>query len=165
MAGIYLHIPFCRQKCHYCNFFSVASLKYRDQLLEALSHELKLQKNWLGDDTIETIYFGGGTPSLLSENEINGLIETIGVYYKVSPDAEITLEANPDDLGKGTLKNLRHTAVNRLSIGVQSFFDDDLQYLNRVHSSGPGDPCNNRSPGIGVSEYKYRSNLWHTYTD
>ncbi len=135
MAGIYLHIPFCRQKCHYCNFFSVASLHYRDEFLKALNHEIELQKHYLEGETIETIYFGGGTPSLLKGDEINEIFGEINKHYRVSSDAEITLEANPDDLDRDTLKMLCNSPVNRLSIGVQSFFDDDLNYLNRVHSS------------------------------
>ncbi|WP_214072148.1 radical SAM family heme chaperone HemW [Mucilaginibacter sp. dw_454] len=133
MAGIYLHIPFCKQACHYCDFHFSTSLKYKDELLQALVKELQLQKHYLQGQTIETIYFGGGTPSVLSAEEINLLLDTITGLHTVSADAEITLEANPDDLDKAKLQALRQTPVNRFSIGIQSFFDDDLQWMNRVH--------------------------------
>ncbi len=135
MAGIYLHIPFCKQKCHYCNFHSVASLKNKDLLLEALLKEIALQKNYLGNEKVETIYFGGGTPSLLSESEINKIFHEIQSNFKISDNAEVTIEANPDDLTKTYIYSLKKTPVNRLSIGVQSFFEEDLKYLNRVHST------------------------------
>ena len=135
MAGIYIHIPFCKQKCHYCNFFSVASDKYRSVFVGALLNEIQRQKDYLNDQSIHTIYFGGGTPSMLSAKEINQIIEQINSLFTVSSDAEITLEANPDDLNESKLKSLKNeTAINRLSMGVQSFFDDDLVYLNRVHN-------------------------------
>lgn len=135
MAGIYLHIPFCKQKCHYCNFYSVASIKNKDQLFNALLKEIELQKNYLGDEKVETIYFGGGTPSLLSNDEINKVLSEISRYFQIADHPEITLEANPDDLNNSYLKSLRNTSINRLSIGVQSFFEDDLKYLNRIHSA------------------------------
>jgi oxygen-independent coproporphyrinogen-3 oxidase len=133
MAGIYLHIPFCKQACHYCDFHFSTSLKYKDDLLQALVKELHLQKNYLQGQTIETIYFGGGTPSILEAAEINLLIDTITNLHTVSANAEITLEANPDDLHKTKVQELRQTPVNRFSIGIQSFFDDDLLWMNRVH--------------------------------
>jgi oxygen-independent coproporphyrinogen-3 oxidase len=136
MAGIYLHIPFCRQKCHYCNFYSLASFKYRDVFTDALIREMHLRSNYLKDKHIKTVYFGGGTPSLLSPDEINRILREMANLFHLDTQAEITLEANPDDLSDTYLKDLKtHTAVNRLSIGVQSFFDDDLQYLHRVHDS------------------------------
>jgi len=135
MSGIYIHIPVCKQKCHYCNFFSVASDKYRAIFVQALLKEIDRQKDYLEDKTIHTIYFGGGTPSMLSTKEINQILEKLNSLFTVSNDVEITLEANPDDLSNDKLKSLKNeTAVNRLSMGVQSFFDDDLTYLNRVHS-------------------------------
>lgn len=135
MSGIYIHIPFCKQKCHYCNFYSVVSNKYRAVFIEALLKEIHRQKNYLKDKTIHTIYFGGGTPSMLTSKEINQILEQLNSLFTVSTDVEITLEANPDDLDKTKLKILKNeTAINRLSIGIQSFFDDDLIYLNRVHN-------------------------------
>jgi len=133
MAGIYIHIPFCKQACHYCDFHFSTSLKYKDELLQALVKEIGLQKDYLDGETIETIYFGGGTPSLLSADEINLLLGAIGGVHSISADAEITLEANPDDLDRMKVQAYRQTAVNRFSIGIQSFFDEDLQWMNRVH--------------------------------
>ncbi len=136
MSGIYIHVPFCKQKCNYCNFYSVASFKYRDAFLPALLRELELRKEYLPDKNIRTVYFGGGTPSLLSTAEINAVFDALSAVFKLSGDVEVTLEANPDDLSKEYLKQLKaDTPVNRLSIGVQSFFDDDLQYLHRVHNA------------------------------
>ncbi len=135
MAGIYIHIPFCRQKCHYCNFFSVATLNQKDEVIKALLNEIGQQKDYLGGEKIETIYLGGGTPSLLNPNELNSIFEELGRYHNISEKAEITLEANPDDLSPQKATELRNTPVNRLSIGIQSFFDDDLHYLNRVHNA------------------------------
>ncbi len=134
MPGIYLHIPFCKQKCHYCNFYSLASLKYRDVFVDALLKEMHLRKEYLYDKHINTVYFGGGTPSLLHPGEINRIICEIEKLFDLDNHAEITLEANPDDLSTEYLKGLKNdTAINRLSMGVQSFFDDDLRYLHRVH--------------------------------
>jgi len=134
MPGIYLHIPFCKQKCYYCNFYSLASLKYRDVFVDALLKEMHLRKDYLHNKHINTVYFGGGTPSLLHTDEINRIIGEIELLFDLDTHAEITLEANPDDLSADYLKALKNdTAVNRLSIGVQSFFDDDLHYLHRVH--------------------------------
>ncbi|MBN2173610.1 MAG: radical SAM family heme chaperone HemW [Bacteroidales bacterium] len=133
MAGIYLHIPFCRQKCFYCNFFSIASQKYRFEFVESLIREILLRKEYLQEEPVKTIYFGGGTPSLLSAEEINRIIDKINESFDVNADAEITLEANPDDLNGVTISELKNSPVNRLSIGVQSFFKQDLEYLHRVH--------------------------------
>jgi len=135
MSGIYIHIPFCAKKCYYCDFFMSLSLKYKDDYLKALKQELKLKKNYLQNHSVETIYLGGGTPSLLNEKELNALFEEIFKNFNVSENPEITLEANPDDLSTEYLKNLRKTPVNRLSIGIQSFFDADLKMMNRRHSA------------------------------
>jgi oxygen-independent coproporphyrinogen-3 oxidase len=134
LAGIYIHIPFCKRKCHYCNFFSVATTRWRDEFLEALSREIVARKDYLGNEPVNTIYFGGGTPSLLKVEDLRLKIEELKIHFNVDPGAEITLEANPDDISEGWLKELKNTPVNRLSIGVQSFYDDDLEKLNRVHS-------------------------------
>ncbi len=135
MPGIYLHIPFCKQKCHYCNFYSLASLKYRDVFVDALLKEMDLRKEYLHDKHINTVYFGGGTPSLLNVEEINRITREIEILFDLDDHAEISLEANPDDLSSDYLKALKNdTPVNRLSIGVQSFFDEELNYLHRVHN-------------------------------
>lgn len=136
MAGIYLHIPFCKQKCHYCNFYTAISSKYRDAFIPAIINELNARKDYLKDKSINTVYFGGGTPSMLKVEEIKRVIDKIEQLFELNNDAEITLEANPDDLNKDKLLALKNeTPVNRLSMGVQSFNDIDLQYLNRVHTA------------------------------
>ena len=133
MAGIYLHIPFCKQKCHYCNFFSVATLSRKDAFVAALLKEIELRKDYLQGENVNTIYFGGGTPSLLHISDIALIIEHLTRHFSIDRHAEITLEANPDDINEEKAKQWKGAQVNRLSIGIQSFFDDDLQYLNRVH--------------------------------
>lgn len=135
MAGIYIHIPFCKQKCHYCNFFSVASVRNKSELLLSIRREITERAVYLNNETVKTIYFGGGTPSLLTVQELENLISILHDHFIIDPDAEITLETNPDDLRIDYLTMLRTSRVNRLSIGIQSFFDDDLIYLNRVHTA------------------------------
>ena len=134
MAGIYLHIPFCKQACHYCNFHFSTSLKFKQTLLQAMHRELELQSQYLGGKMIESIYFGGGTPSLLSPAEINSFLKKIESLHSVSENPEITLEANPDDLNLEKLRGYQDTRVNRLSIGIQSFSKEDLEFMNRAHS-------------------------------
>jgi len=135
LAGIYLHIPFCKQVCHYCNFHFTTSLRYKDELITALCQEISLQKNYLNNEEIETIYFGGGTPSLLSIEDCQLLMETIQDQFSVVADAEITLEANPDDITIEKLQGWKKMGINRLSIGIQSFADEELQWMNRAHTS------------------------------
>ncbi len=132
MSGIYIHIPFCKQKCNYCDFFSVVSKKNIKNYLQAILIEIELQKNFLNKE-IETIYFGGGTPSILSVYDINKILEKIEKNFILNDNVEITLEANPENLNKNYLKNLKSTKINRLSIGIQSFNDEDLIFLNRKH--------------------------------
>jgi oxygen-independent coproporphyrinogen-3 oxidase len=150
MAGIYIHIPFCKQACYYCDFHFSTSLKNKDGLLQALLAEIRLQKSYLDGETIETIYLGGGTPSLLSGDEINLLLEAITGSHTVASGAEITLEANPDDLTEEKLKALTQTAVNRLSIGIQSFFDDDLLWMNRAHRAHEAETSVKRAQDKGL---------------
>ena len=135
MAGIYIHIPFCKQACNYCDFHFSTSLKNKDGFLIALKKEIELQKDYLSNETISTIYFGGGTPSLLSETELMSVFEMLHRVFVIAPTAEITLEANPDDITKEKINELKHTPVNRLSMGIQSFFDEDLKLMNRAHTS------------------------------
>ncbi len=135
MSGIYLHIPFCKQACHYCDFHFSTSMKKKDEMVLALAKEIEMRKNEFQKEVIETIYFGGGTPSVLSIDEIQFLIETIYTFYNVAKNAEITLEANPDDLSEVHIVELSKSRINRLSIGIQSFFEDDLQMMNRAHNS------------------------------
>ena len=135
MAGIYVHIPFCKQACHYCNFHFSTSMKLKNGFLQALLNEIAIQKNFLTDEAVETIYFGGGTPSLLLEDEIRQILNSIYAYYVIAPDAEISLEANPDDISPEKLIAWKKAGINRLSIGVQSFFDADLHWMNRAHNA------------------------------
>ncbi|TMI70240.1 MAG: radical SAM family heme chaperone HemW [Bacteroidetes bacterium] len=135
MAGIYLHIPFCRQACYYCNFHFVTSPRHKNELLAALLKELELRREYLGDSTVETIYFGGGTPSLLETQELRSQVEQIRSVYPLSDNPEITLETNPDDINGEKLAAWKELGINRLSIGVQSFFEEDLQWMNRAHNA------------------------------
>lgn len=150
MAGIYLHIPFCKQACHYCDFHFSTSLGKRDELLKALHIELFLQKIYLGSQSIETIYFGGGTPSLLTAEVLQSLIDKIATYFQLSSDVEITLEANPDDLNAKKVREIKQTAINRLSIGIQSFFDADLRWMNRAHTAGEAEGSIKRVQDVGL---------------
>jgi oxygen-independent coproporphyrinogen-3 oxidase len=149
MAGIYIHIPFCKQACHYCDFHFSTSTKHKDDLVAALLKEIGLQKQYLEGETIETIYFGGGTPSLLSADEINRLIGAITDLHTVAANAEITLEANPDDLEREKVQGLRQTVVNRLSVGIQSFFDEDLRWMNRAHRAADAESSIKRAQDAG----------------
>ncbi|TRZ75559.1 MAG: radical SAM family heme chaperone HemW [Bacteroidetes bacterium] len=151
MSGIYIHIPFCRRKCHYCNFFSLASLKYKERFLAALKEEIFLRKKYLNGKSIESIYFGGGTPSILQIPEIEGILEDLRKYFILAENREITLEANPDDLDPGILRKYLAIGINRLSIGVQSFFDDDLEYLNRIHSGQRAEEAVQQAKEAGFS--------------
>jgi oxygen-independent coproporphyrinogen-3 oxidase len=135
MAGIYLHIPFCKQACYYCDFHFSTTMRLKDDFVKALLDEIKLQKDYLDDEPIKTIYFGGGTPSLLTYDNLMEILDTIFATYIIGVNPEITLEANPDDLSLMKLKELSKTPINRLSIGVQSFFDEDLRFMNRVHNA------------------------------
>ena len=135
MSGIYIHIPFCKQACHYCDFHFSTSTKKKSQLVEMLCRELVLRKDELDSVEIETIYFGGGTPSLLAKAELDKIFGAIFGNFEIAENAEITLEANPDDLSEGNLEMLSESPVNRLSIGVQSFFEEDLKLMNRAHNS------------------------------
>ena len=170
MVGIYIHIPFCNSKCAYCGFYSLPSLKLKDCFLEALKAEIVERKDYLKQRShcgldpqspsllqshhtppINTIYFGGGTPSLLSIKEISELLQLIKETYPVAENAEITLEANPDTLSLDYLKGLRQLGVNRLSIGIQSFFDNDLKYLSRRHDSQHARQCIDWAKQAGFS--------------
>ena len=141
MSGIYIHIPFCKQACHYCDFHFSTSLKKKDDLLNALVKELELRKDEFKNQMVETIYFGGGTPSLLTKDEIELIINSVYKNYKVIENPEITLEANPDDLSKEQVSSLANTEINRLSIGIQSFFEDDLKLMNRAHNAKEAKQC------------------------
>ena len=144
MSGIYIHIPFCKQACHYCDFHFSTSMKKKEEIVSALAKEIALRKN---DEKIETIYFGGGTPSILEISDIKLLIDAVYSNYNVVENPEITLEANPDDLSpklsfrRNLFEELKTIGVNRLSIGIQSFFEDDLQLMNRAHNADEAKKC------------------------
>ncbi len=135
MAGIYIHIPFCRKACHYCDFHFSTSFKTKEDVLKAISLELQKRKQELNGEAIQTIYFGGGTPSLLTKQELAGILQTIHSEFSVSSDAEITLEANPEDIDSETAQGWKDLGVNRLSIGIQSFDDKILTWMNRAHNA------------------------------
>ncbi len=141
MSGIYIHIPFCKQACHYCDFHFSTSMAKKNAMVSALKKELELRKKEFTDEVIETIYFGGGTPSILSAEEIDQLIGTVYDNYNVSENVEITLEANPDDLSRNRLIQLSNSVINRLSIGIQSFFEEDLRLMNRAHTAREAMEC------------------------
>ncbi|RXK52464.1 radical SAM family heme chaperone HemW [Aquirufa rosea] len=132
---LYLHIPFCRQACHYCDFHFSTQLSQKDELLEAMLHELDRKKDYLSNINLETIYLGGGTPSLLSDEQLHQLFDRIHRLFTVNPQAEITLEANPEDLNPEYIQLLKQLGVNRLSIGIQTFNEESLQFLHRNHCS------------------------------
>lgn len=131
---LYLHIPFCKQACHYCDFHFSTNLRSKKEMVEAICQEIKLQKEYLPTRTLETIYFGGGTPSLLTQQELAQVFDTIHQFFRVETDAEITLEANPDDITSEKLRALK-PFVNRLSIGLQSFYEPYLRFMNRAHNA------------------------------
>ena len=135
MAGIYIHIPFCKQKCTYCDFhFSTTFTSYRNKMIQAIGTELKKRAKELQTDTIETIYFGGGTPSILIKEELETILKTIQTHYTVGKNPEITLEANPDDISENAVLDWKNAGVNRLSIGLQSFHSESLKWMNRAHT-------------------------------
>ena len=141
MSGIYIHIPFCKQACHYCDFHFSTNLKKKDEMVLALAKEIQLRKSEFQDEIVETIYFGGGTPSILSIKDLKFLIDEVYRNYKVVENPEITVEANPDDLDNETIRQLANSPVNRLSIGIQSFFEDDLKMMNRAHNVEEAKKC------------------------
>ena len=153
MPGLYLHIPFCKQACHYCNFHFSTSLRSKGDMVAAILKELELQRDYLGGAELSSVYFGGGTPSLLKISELEQIFEKINALHRVAPDAEITLEANPDDLSREKLRDLKnYTPVNRLSIGIQSFSDEDLRWMNRVHSAAHAFACIDDARSVGFQD-------------
>ena len=140
MSGIYIHIPFCKQACHYCNYHFSTSLKNKESVINSMIKEIEI-KSIGNNDMIETIYFGGGTPSFFDISEINKIIDSISKKFKISSNPEITLEANPDDLSSIKVKELSNSFINRLSIGIQSFNDKELQLMNRSHNSMEAKNC------------------------
>ncbi len=135
MAGIYVHIPFCKSRCVYCDFFSTTLLELRDEYVKALLKEMQLRRNYLTEGTIRTVYFGGGTPSMLSAEQIGTILEGLRAQYCIAADAELTLEANPSDISEEKLRSWREMGFDRLSIGVQSFRDAALRTIGRRHNA------------------------------
>lgn len=169
MAGIYLHIPYCKQKCSYCDFHFSTNLNSKAELIQALKHEIELRKNEI-QEPVQTIYFGGGTPSILSEKELHEILEQLNLHFDLSQVKEVTLEANPDDLTEEKLKFFATTPINRFSIGIQSFFEEDLRLMNRAHNAKEAEDCIKRAQDFGFENLTidliYGSNttsdeMWH----
>lgn len=153
MAGIYLHIPFCRKACHYCNFHFSTSLQQREAMVEAMLQEIRLTPLYDSENRIETIYFGGGTPSLLTQDDLSKLMAALHDKFDIARDAEVTLEANPDDINVSILKQWQDTGINRLSIGIQSFSDEELTWMNRAHNAGEAMACIDRVRDAGFDNF------------
>ncbi|MBL4587671.1 MAG: radical SAM family heme chaperone HemW [Flavobacteriales bacterium] len=151
MAGIYIHIPFCRRACHYCDFHFTTNLKGTKELTNSILTEVELRKNYIRNEPIETIYFGGGTPSLLASELLFSIIDKIRKTFTVKADAEITLEANPEDLSGQKLEALKAIGINRLSLGTQSFIDKELLWMNRMHTAKQAEECIALAQHIGFS--------------
>ena len=151
MAGLYIHVPFCAKRCLYCDFFSNTDMKYKEPYLNALLKEMEIRKSYVGNEPIETIYLGGGTPSQLAQADFERIFEAIHRHFTVSGNAEITLEANPDDMNDSYVSMLKSLPFNRVSMGVQSFHDDDLRFLNRRHNREQAINAVERCKGIGIT--------------
>lgn len=176
MSGIYIHIPFCKKACHYCNFHFSTNMSLKSDLVNAIEEEIEIQKTYLNGDKIRTIYFGGGTPSVLTEGELRQIMDALHLHFDIVDHPEITLEANPDDLSQEKLKALKAVGVNRLSIGIQSFHNDDLVWMNRSHNANQAFDCIITAQDLGLdnisidlifgsptsSESKWMKNLEHT---
>src|SRR5690349_20740477 len=141
MAGIYIHIPFCKKACHYCNFHFSTSMKLKNDFSDALLKEIELRRDYLEDEKVDTIYFGGGTPSLLGSGDLKRIIDAVHASFDITPGAEVTFEANPDDIDSDRLTSWKENGVNRLSIGIQSFFREDLLWMNRAHNEVQAKEC------------------------
>lgn len=148
MSGIYIHIPFCKKACTYCDFHFSTSLKYVDEMTDAICKEIVLKKNRITDQ-VGSIYFGGGTPSVLPSKNFEKIFNTLTQHFPISSNAEITIEANPDDLDAKKIKELKQLPVNRFSIGIQSFFEEDLIWMNRAHNAREAEDCIKRSQDAG----------------
>lgn len=153
MAGIYIHIPFCRQACHYCNFHFTTSLRWKDDFIGALLQEINITSLFKENDIIETIYFGGGTPSLLTIDELKKIVNDLHKKFTVSPDVEITLEANPDDITTEKLAAWKNTGINRLSVGIQSFDEEELVWMNRAHTAAESLRCIDEIKETGFTNF------------
>ena len=141
MPGIYIHVPFCRKACHYCNFHFSTNLSLKQRMLACMLEEIRLRKDYLSAKEIVSVYFGGGTPSVFTKEDLRALLVEINAHFDLEQCKEICLEANPDDLNPAYLRDLKEIGINRLSIGVQSFFEEDLKWMNRSHSSEQATQC------------------------
>jgi oxygen-independent coproporphyrinogen III oxidase len=153
MAGLYIHIPFCKQACSYCNFHFSTRLGQLDRMLDAIIRELELRSDYLEGRSLESVYFGGGTPSLLTTEQLDRIWLAIRLYFEIDPDAEITLEANPDDLSREKLQAIRSGPVNRLSIGIQSFRNEDLRWMHRAHDARQAIQCLDDTLELGFENF------------
>ncbi len=158
MPGIYIHIPFCKQACHYCNFHFSTSLAQKEKMLEAIVKEISLSQSFLpskrsGVEIISTLYFGGGTPSILSINDLKQILETLRKNFVFADDIEITLEANPDDINIIKLKEWRALGINRLSVGIQSFLEEELTWMNRAHTATESIACIDMIQDAGFTNF------------
>ena len=149
MASIYIHIPYCKQQCTYCNFHFKIIQNDKAEMLKSIKKEIRMRQAYLNNATISSIYFGGGTPSILNKEEIKGVVDTIYHHFKIDPKAEITLECNPDDLHAEMLTDLKEIGINRLSIGIQSFDDADLKFMNRSHNAKQALNCIQLAKEVG----------------
>lgn len=148
---MYIHIPFCKKACHYCDFHFSTSLRQKQKVVDAICKEIELRQDYLASNHLSTIYFGGGTPSTLNQDELHQILNTIHQFYEVDPNAEITLEANPDDLTEEKLQELQQSPVNRLSIGIQSFREEDLKWMNRAHNANQALSCVAKAKQLGFN--------------
>ncbi len=153
MSGIYIHIPFCKQACHYCNFHFSTSLKQKDALVQGILKEIFLTTPFSANENIETIYFGGGTPSILNVADLKNILEALTTKFNILPDAEITLEANPDDIDSFKLTAWKQLGINRLSVGIQSFLEDELVWMNRAHNAAESLHCIDLINAAGYTNY------------
>lgn len=160
MSGVYIHIPFCKQACHYCNFHFSTSLKYKDDLIQSLIKEITITPFFIDANTqantanlVNTIYFGGGTPSILNADDLQLIFEALNKKFIISGNAEITLEANPDDINIEKLGQWKKTGINRLSVGIQSFNEDELKWMNRAHNAADSSRCLEQIPGEGFTNF------------
>lgn len=150
MAGIYVHIPFCKQACTYCDFHFSTSMRNKEAMVNAIVKEAEMRSDYIGNEMVETLYFGGGTPSLLSSFELNSILKSLRANFHFSDEIEFTFEANPDDLNSEKLEMLAENGVNRLSIGIQSFDDGYLKWMNRAHRSADSIACVKRARHVGI---------------
>ncbi len=151
MSGIYIHIPFCKQACFYCDFHFSTQLQHRQRMVKAIIQEIKLRSDYLPGRQADTLYLGGGSPSILDAQELDILLEAVHQHYDLNPKAEITLEANPDDLTPEKLKALQKAGINRLSIGIQSFNEGQLRFMNRAHTATEAERCVKLAQDTGIT--------------